>query len=402
MTATVSGKKILFGLCGSIAAYKSAGWVRELSKEGAQVTVVMTEAATRFVSTLTLAALSGRRVYTGMFEADAGEEMSHISLAAGCDLVVVSPATAQTIARLAYGLADDLLSTAILASTAKVLIFPAMNSKMYCHPATQANCAKLRDYGYQVIEPGEGLLACGEEGIGKLVDWQAGREAILSALTPQDLGNKSVLITAGPTWESLDPVRHLSNRSSGRMGYALARTARRRGASVALVSGPVSLAPPPGVEVIRVESAAAMHEAVMSRCQQADIIVKSAAVSDYRPARFLQQKMKKSKEKLALQMVSNPDILFELGKMKKRKKRPFLVGFAAESKNHLAEGKRKLKNKNLDMIVINDILGRQTGFGVDTNQITLVDKTGKADKLPLLSKEECADSIWDRILSLMG
>jgi len=402
MTATVSGKKILFGLCGSIAAYKSAGWVRELSKEGAQVTVVMTEAATRFVSTLTLAALSGRRVYTGMFEADAGEEMSHISLAAGCDLVVVSPATAQTIARLAYGLADDLLSTAILASTAKVLIFPAMNSKMYCHPATQANCAKLRDYGYQVIEPGEGLLACGEEGIGKLVDWQAGREAILSALTPQDLGNKSVLITAGPTWESLDPVRHLSNRSSGRMGYALARTARRRGASVALVSGPVSLAPPPGVEVIRVESAAAMHEAVMSRCQLADIIVKSAAVSDYRPARFLQQKMKKSKEKLALQMVSNPDILFELGKMKKRKKRPFLVGFAAESKNHLAEGKRKLKNKNLDMIVINDILGRQTGFGVDTNQITLVDKTGKADKLPLLSKEECADSIWDRILSLMG
>ena len=402
MTATVSGKKILFGLCGSIAAYKSAGWVRELSKEGAQVTVVMTEAATRFVSTLTLAALSGRRVYTGMFEADAGEEMSHISLAADCDLVVVSPATAQTIARLAYGLADDLLSTAILASTAKVLIFPAMNSKMYCHPATQANCAKLRDYGYQVIEPGEGLLACGEEGIGKLVDWQAGREAILSALSPQKLSNKSVLITAGPTWESLDPVRHLSNRSSGRMGYALARTARRRGASVALVSGPVSLAPPPGVEVIRVESAAAMHEAVMSRCQQADIIVKSAAVSDYRPARFLQQKIKKSKEKLALQMVSNPDILLELGKRKKRKKRPFLVGFAAESKNHLAEGKRKLKNKHLDMIVINDILGRQTGFGVDTNQVTLVDKTGKADKLPLLSKEECADSIWDRILSLMG
>ena len=402
MTATVSGKKILFGLCGSIAAYKSAGWVRELSKEGAQVTVVMTEAATRFVSTLTLAALSGRRVYTGMFEADAGEEMSHISLAAGCDLVVVSPATAQTIARLAYGLADDLLSTAILASTAKVLIFPAMNSKMYCHPATQANCAKLRDYGYQVIEPGEGLLACGEEGIGKLVDWQAGREAILSALTPQDLGNKSVLITAGPTWESLDPVRHLSNRSSGRMGYALARTARRRGASVILVSGPASLAPPPGVEVIRVESAAAMHEAVISRFQQADIIVKSAAVSDYRPAKFLQQKMKKSKEKLTLQMVSNPDILLELGKRKKRKKKPFLVGFAAESKNHLAEGKRKLKNKNLDMIVINDIIGRQTGFGVDTNQITLVDKTGKADKLPLLSKEQCADSIWDRILSLMG
>ena len=228
MTATVTGKKILFGLCGSIAAYKSAGWVRELSKAEAPVTVVMTQAATRFVSSLTLAALSGQRVYTEMFEADAGEEMSHISLAADCDLIVVAPATAQTIARLAHGLADDLLSTVILAATAKVLIFPAMNSKMYCHPATQANCAKLKEYGYQVIEPGEGLLACGDQGVGKLIDWEVAHEAILSAFTQQDLSHKSVLITAGPTWEALDPVRHLSNRSSGRMGFALARTAKRR------------------------------------------------------------------------------------------------------------------------------------------------------------------------------
>jgi len=402
MTTTVSGKKILFGVCGSIAAYKSADWVRELSKAEAQVTVVMTEAATRFVSSLTLAALSGERVYTHMFEADAGEEMSHISLAADCDLIVVSPASAQTIARLAHGMADDLLSTVILAATARVLIFPAMNSKMYCHPATQANCAKLREYGYQVIEPDEGLLACGDEGIGKLVDWQVGREAVLSALAQQDLSNQSVLITAGPTWEALDPVRHLSNRSTGRMGYALARTARRRGAAVTLVSGPTSLAPPPGVEVIKVESAAQMYEAVMDRCEKTDIVVKSAAVSDYRPAKHLRQKMKKSAEKLTLQMVLNPDILLELGKRKKRKKRPLLVGFAAESTNHLAEGKRKLKNKNLDMIVINDIKGRQTGFGGDTNQITLVDKSGQAEKLPLLSKEECADIIWDRALSLLG
>ena len=402
MTAILSGRKILFGVCGSIAAYKSAGWVRELSKAEARVTVVMTAAASRFVSSLTLAALSGQRVYTHMFEADAGEEMTHISLAADCDLIVVSPASAQTIARLAHGMADDLLSTVILAATARVLIFPAMNSKMYCHPATQSNLARLKEYGYQVIGPGEGLLACGDEGIGKLVDWQVGREAILSALTKQDLSNKSVLITAGPTWESLDPVRHLSNRSTGRMGYALARTARRRGATVTLVSGPTSLEPPPGVEVIKVESAAEMYEAVMDRFEQADIVVKSAAVSDYRPAKHLQQKMKKTAEKLTLQMVSNPDILLELGKRKKRKKKPLLVGFAAESRNHLAEGKRKLKNKNLDMIVINDIKGRQTGFGGDTNQITLVDKSGQADRLPLLSKEECADIIWDRALSLLG
>jgi phosphopantothenoylcysteine decarboxylase/phosphopantothenate--cysteine ligase len=401
MTATVTGKKILFGLCGSIAAYKSAGWVRELSKAEAQVSVVMTQAATRFVSSLTLAALSGQRVYTDMFEADAGEEMSHISLAADCDLIVVAPATAQTIARLAHGLADDLLSTVILATTAKVLIFPAMNSKMYCHPATQANCAKLKEYGYQVIEPGEGLLACGDEGVGKLIDWEVAQEAILSALSQQDLDNKSVLITAGPTWEALDPVRHLSNRSSGRMGFALARTAKRRGASVTLISGPTSLEPPPAVEVLKVESATEMYDAVMAHYKRADIIVKSAAVSDYRPGNHLKQKMKKGKAKLDLKMVANQDILHELGKRKKQKKKPFLVGFAAESKKHLAEGKRKLKDKNLDLIVINDIAGQQTGFGVDTNQLTLVDRANNVDKLPLLSKEECSDVIWDRVLSLM-
>jgi phosphopantothenoylcysteine decarboxylase/phosphopantothenate--cysteine ligase len=276
-----------------------------------------------------------------------------------------------------------------------------MNSKMYCHPATQANCAKLKEYGYQVIEPGEGLLACGDQGVGKLIDWEVAHEAILSALSQQDLDNKSVLITAGPTWEALDPVRHLSNRSSGRMGFALARTAKRRGASVTLISGPTSLEPPPAVEVLKVESATEMYDAVMAHYKRADIIVKSAAVSDYRPDNFLKQKMKKGKAKLDLKMVANQDILHELGKRKKQKKKPFLVGFAAESKKHLAEGKRKLKDKNLDLIVINDIAGQQTGFGVDTNQLTLVDRANNVDKLPLLSKEECSDVIWDRVLSLM-
>jgi phosphopantothenoylcysteine decarboxylase/phosphopantothenate--cysteine ligase len=346
----MSGKKILFGMCGSIAAYKAAGWVRELSKEEVRVTVVMTEAATRFVSSLTLASLSGQRVYTDMFADDAGEEMSHISLAGDCDLIVVAPATAQTIARLAHGLADDLLSTVILAATARVLIFPAMNSRMYCHPATQSNLNKLRKYGYQVIEPGEGLLACGEEGIGKLVEWDVGCEAILSGLVQQDLTKKTILITAGPTRESLDPARHLSNRSTGKMGYALARTAKRRGASVILISGPTSLPVPPDVKIIKVTSAAEMHDAVMKWYNRADVIVKSAAVSDYRPAKALS----------------------------------------------------KLKDKNLDLVVINDIIGRQSGFGTDTNQVILADRKGQVDKLPLLTKEDCGDRIWDKIITLLG
>jgi len=401
MGTLLAGKKILFGVTGSIAVYKAAEWVRELSKAGAEVTVVMTEAAARFVSSLTFAALSSRRVYTGMFEADAGEEMTHIILARECDLFIVAPATAQSIAKLAYGFADDLLSTLVLASKAKVLVFPAMNSTMYCHAATQANMTRLQEYGYDIIEPGQGKLACGDEGIGRLVDWETAREKILSVFAVQDLKDLTILITAGPTWESFDPARHLSNRASGKMGYALARTAKRRGARVILVSGPSTIQPPPGVETVNVMSAQQMHDAVMKHYNSLDVAVMAAAVSDYRPGHAMEQKMKKGGKSIDLELVPNPDILKKMGRKKKSAKRPLLVGFAAESRDHIAEGQRKLKEKNLDLIVINDILGKDTGFGAETNQVSLINRDYELEKLPLLSKEECADMIWDNIVKLL-
>ena len=401
MKTILAGKKILFGITGSIAAYKAAEWVRELTKEEVEVTVVMTEAATRFVSSLTFAALSGRRVYTGMFESDAGEEMTHISLARECDLYIIAPATAQTIAKLSYGFADDLLSTLVLACKTKVIIFPAMNSNMYCHAATQANLCRLQEYGYEVITPEEGKLACGDEGIGRLIAWESARETILSVFADQDLQDQTVLITAGPTWESYDPARHLSNRSSGKMGYSLARTAKRRGAKVILISGPAALAPPPGIEIINIVSAQQMHDAVMEQYGRADIVVMAAAVSDYRPGKSKEQKVKKGGKPIGLELVPNPDILKKLGQKKKRAKQPLLVGFAAESIDHIEEGQRKLKEKNLDLIVINDIIGTDTGFGADTNQVTLIDRDYQLEKLPLFSKEECADMIWNKIIKLL-
>ena len=401
MNSLLADKKILFGISGSIAVYKAAEWVRELTKAGAEVTVVMTEGATRFVSSLTFATLSGKRVYTGMFEPDAGEKITHISLARECDLFVIAPATAQTIAKLANGFADNLLSSLALANRSKLLLFPAMNSNMYCHAATQANLARLKEYGYSIIEPVEGKLACGDEGVGRLVEWDLARESILSAFAPQDLEEQTVLITAGPTCESFDPARHLSNRSSGKMGFALARSAKRRGARVVLISGPTSLPIPYGVETVQVTSALQMHDAVMDNYNSADIVVMSAAVSDYRPEKIMEQKIKKGSDSLSLEIVSNPDILKELGKRKGTANSPLLVGFAAESSHHLEEGKRKLKEKNLDLIVVNDITGTDTGFGTDTNQINLIDRDYQLEKLPLLTKEECASMIWDKIIRLI-
>jgi phosphopantothenoylcysteine decarboxylase/phosphopantothenate--cysteine ligase len=402
MKTILADKKILFGISGSIAVYKVAEWIRQLRMDEAEVTVVMTDSATRFVAPLTFATLSGRRVFTGMFEADAGEEVTHISLARKCDLFIIAPATAQTIAKLAHGLADDLLAILALAYRGRVLVFPAMNSNMYCHEATQANLKRIKEYGYTVIEPGEGKLACGDEGVGRLVDWGVARESILSVFAPQDLEGQTVIITAGPTCEPFDPARHISNRSSGKMGYELAKTAKRRGANVVLISGPTSMAPVPGINLVNVTTALQMHAAVMENYPHGDIIIMAAAVSDYRPEQTMEQKVKKGGKSLKLQMEPNPDILKELGARRKRKnRRPLLVGFAAESKDHLEEGQRKLKEKNLDLIVINDILGTDTGFGSDTNQVSLVDREYQLEKLPLLSKEVCADMIWDRIVKLL-
>jgi phosphopantothenoylcysteine decarboxylase/phosphopantothenate--cysteine ligase len=401
MKSLLAGKKILFGISGSIAVYKAAEWVRELTKAGAEVTVVMTEAATRFVSGLTFATLSGRRVYTGMFEADAGENVTHISLARECDLLIIAPATAQTIAKLANGFAGDLLSCLALASPAKKMIFPAMNSNMYCHAAIKSNLSRLKDYGYAIIEPGEGKLACGDEGVGRLVEWDLALDEILTAFAPQDLKEQTVIITAGPTCEAFDPARHLSNRSSGKMGFALARAAKQRGAKVLLISGPTSLKTPPGVEIINVTSALQMHDAINDNYESIDIVVMAAAVSDYRPEKIMEHKIKKGRDTITLEIVPNPDILKELGKRKKKAKQPLLIGFAAESSDHIEEGKRKLKEKNLDLIVINDIIGKHTGFGTDTNQVSLIDRDYQLEKLSLLSKEECAYMIWNKIVKLI-
>jgi phosphopantothenoylcysteine decarboxylase/phosphopantothenate--cysteine ligase len=338
-----------------------------------------------------------------MFAEAAAETIPHIRLARDSDLLLIAPATATTIARLANGLAEDLLSAIVLAARAPVLICPAMNGAMYQHPATQANLDRLAIYGYRIMTPDTGAMACGEEGPGRLPDWDTVREGLLAALSPRDLEGRTVLVTAGPTHEPLDPVRYLGNRASGKMGYALARTARRRGAEVILVSGPCSLPPPPGVEVIRVRTAAEMQQAVLDRLAQAAVVVKAAAVSDFRPAVCAEQKLKKSGSAPALALAANEDILAGLGAMKKdRPDFPLLVGFAAESRDHLAEGWRKLHAKNLDLIAVNDILAADAGFEVETNRLLLLDRTERAEELPLLSKEEAADRLWDRVVFLLA
>jgi phosphopantothenoylcysteine decarboxylase/phosphopantothenate--cysteine ligase len=400
--SALTDKKILLGISGGIAAYKVADWVRSLRREGATVTVVMTEAARNFVTPTTFAALSGNRVYQGMFDEQDVENIPHITLAREADLVLIAPATAQTISRLAHGAADELLSTIVLATSAKILLCPAMNSRMLEHPATRKNIGLLKEYGYRIIEPACGSMACGEEGPGRLPEWHTVRDAVLEAFLPQDLSGQTILVTAGPTREPFDPVRFISNRSSGRMGYALASTARQRGGEVTLISGPTNIQPPPGVNFIRVTAAAEMYEEVMKRSREMSVIVKAAAVSDYRPADISEHKIKKGEQSLEISLERNPDILQELGLRREREKKPnILVGFAAESRDHLDEGRRKLTAKKLDLIAVNDIKAEGAGFEVETNRITLIDKDGTAEELPLLSKEETAHRIWDTVVRLL-
>ena len=399
----LTGKRILLGVSGSIAIYKTCDWVRELKRAGAQVTVVMTRDAAHFITPLTFAALSGQRVHTDMFAPDAAELIPHITLAREHDLILIGPATARTIARLALGLAEDLLSTIVLAARIPVIVCPAMNSNMYLHPATQANLRRLSDYGYRLVEPGCGAMACQEEGPGRLAEWPVVREGVLAALAAQDLAGRKVLITAGPTFEPLDPVRYLGNRSSGRMGFALALTARRRGAEVTLVSGPTQLPDPPGITTIRVTSAAEMALAVFSRAEECAVVIKAAAVSDFRPANFSPEKLKKSTTLPQLELTANPDILKTLGERKEPQARlPILVGFAAESQAGLDEGWRKLASKNLDLLAFNDITAAGAGFATETNLITILDRDGGQEQLPLLPKEEVADLIWTRVVKLLN
>lgn len=390
-------KTIVVGITGGIAAYKIPELVRRLRQGGAEVRVVMTRNAQEFVTPLTFQTVSNNPVISEMFAPFTTAEVAHISLADKADLVVVAPASANAIAKFTHGTADDFLSTMVLATKAPVLLAPAMNVNMYDNPATQKNLRCLFGRGFRTVGPGEGELACGWQGKGRMAEPEEIFRAIETALTPQDLTNEKILITAGPTQEPIDPVRFISNHSSGKMGYALAAAARMRGAEVMLISGPSPLAPPRGVTCISVQTALEMQAETMKLYRTMDTVIMAAAVGDYRPAERAAQKIKKRAEPHSLLLVRNPDILEEMGKDKAG---VFLVGFAAETADLLANAQKKRKAKNLDLLVANDITKPGAGFQLDTNIVTFVFPDGNPEPLPQLSKEEVAHRILDKILAL--
>jgi phosphopantothenoylcysteine decarboxylase / phosphopantothenate---cysteine ligase len=388
--------KILLGVGGGIAAYKAAELARLLMQDGHEVQVIMTAAAEEFVRPLTFAALTGRKVLTDLFAIEAAIE--HISVAQEHDILVVAPATADLMARFAHGLANDFLTTLYLAFTGTVILAPAMNVNMWRHPATEENLDSLRRRGHRIVEPGAGYLACGMTGPGRLAELDAIAEAVREVANPRrDLDGLSVLITAGPTQEPLDPVRFISNRSSGKMGYALAEAAAARGARVTLVSGPVHLAPPRGVEVVPVKTAVEMREQVLGRLDGVDIVVKAAAVADFHLSKVPEQKVKKTAARVTLELDPTPDILAELGR---EKGDWLLIGFAAETQNLAQEARRKLETKNCDMVVGNLVGGSETGFESDLNEVTLALRTGETIVVPRAPKREIADRIYDEALKL--
>ncbi|MEC5267628.1 bifunctional phosphopantothenoylcysteine decarboxylase/phosphopantothenate--cysteine ligase CoaBC [Heyndrickxia coagulans] len=390
------GKNILLCVTGGIAVFKAAALTSKLAQSGAHVKVIMTESACKFVAPLTFQALSRNEVYTDTFDEKHPEKIAHIDLADWADLVLIAPATANMIGKLANGIADDMVSTTILATTAPVWVAPAMNVHMYGHPAVRRNLETLKGFGYRLIEPADGHLACGYTGKGRLEE----PENIVALLKdffsggPKPLSGKTVLVTAGPTIEKIDPVRFLSNRSSGKMGFALAEEAANMGANVLLVTSVDTLATPAGTEIIKAESAEEMYHAVMGRYKEADIIIKSAAVADYTPVRVFDKKMKKQPGNLTLELKRTKDILKELGE---RLDKPFLVGFAAET-DHLENYARgKMERKRADMIVANDVSREGAGFASDTNIVTIFKRDGSKRELPLLSKHEAAREILREI-----
>ncbi len=395
--------RALLGVGGGIAAYKAAELARALAERGAEVQVVMTAAAQQFVRPLTFAALTGRKVITGLFPASGQEEstesaIEHIRVTQENDLLIVAPATADLIAKFAHGIADDFLSTLYLAFTGPVVLAPAMNTNMWNHAATQANLEVLRKRGHTVVGPDEGSLACGMLGPGRMSEPEVIAEAALALLNqPKDLEGETVLITAGPTQEPLDPVRYITNRSTGKMGYALAQAAAARGAHVILISGPVHLPEPAGVTMVKVRTALEMRDAVIEHLQPATIVVKAAAVADYHVARVPEQKLKKTAARISLELDPTPDILAELGQKKGDR---LLVGFAAETENLRQEARRKLKSKNCDMIVGNLVGQEGAGFESDSNEVILALATGEVIALPRASKREVAGRIFDEALRL--
>ena len=394
----LKGKTILLGVSGGIAAYKAAALASALVKLHANVEVVMTANATKFVTPLTFEQLTGRRTMVDTFDRNFSHQVEHISLAARTDLVIIAPATANICAKLAHGIADDMLTTTVLACKCPKLIAPSMNTDMYLAPVTQDNLSTLRHYGWEVLEPASGRLACGAVGKGKLPEPEQLLQHILRSIAlPHDLEHRRILVTAGPTQESLDPVRYLTNHSTGKMGYAIARMAMLRGADVTLITGPTAIEPPPFVKVIPVVSAKDMFEAVAAHAPQADMIFKAAAVADYTPADYSTEKMKKADGELSIPLERTQDILKYLGVH--RRDGQIICGFSMETQNMEENSRKKLLSKNVDMICANDLRQDGAGFGVDTNVITLITRQD-TQKLPLLSKEEVANAILDKALTL--
>ena len=393
----LKGRQIVLGVTGGIAAYKAGELVRELVRAGSEVRVIMTRNAQAFITPLTFQTLSGNPVHTELFSLTEESEIDHISLADRAELLVIAPATANIIGKIAAGIADDLLTSVVLATQAPILLAPAMNVHMWANPICRENLEKLRLRGYHFVDPESGELACGYEGQGRLAEISTIVEEIRTVLSSNDYAGKKVLVTAGPTEESIDPVRFISNRSSGKMGFALARAARRRGADVTLISGPTALAFPRNIRCLSVRSAEDMREKVLENFKEASILIMAAAVADYRPTHPSTEKLKKNKGEIQLLLERNPDILNETGRQKGER---ILVGFAAETGNLLSNAQSKLLEKNLDLIVANDVTLPGAGFEGDTNIVKLLDPSGKVEELPCLLKEEVADRILDRIAQL--
>ena len=396
----LAGKHIVLGVTGSIAAYKIASLASMLMKQHADVTVIMTKNATNFINPITFESLTGNKCLVDTFDRNFEFQVEHVSLARQTDVFLTAPASANVIAKAAHGIADDMLTTTLLACTCPKIVAPAMNTRMYQNPVVQDNLEILKRYGMEVIDPANGYLACGDTGAGKMPDPEVLYEYIIKALTPKDMAGRKVLVTAGPTQEKLDPVRYISNHSTGKMGYAIARQAMLRGAEVTLVSGKVNLQPPMGVRMVPVVSAADMAQAVKADAQEQDIIIKAAAVADYRPAQVADGKIKKGAgEGLTLELRRTDDILAYLGEHKRPGQ--ILCGFSMETENLVENSRKKLIRKSLDIVAANSLKEEGAGFGVSTNVLTLITREDET-QLPLLTKEEAAHRLLDRIAELRG
>ena len=394
-------KTVVIGVSGVIAVYKTLDVISRLRKLGVNVNVIMTKSATEFVTPLSFQSLSQNYVVCDMFEDPKTWDVEHISLAKRADVFLIAPATANVIGKIANGIADDMLTTTVMATKAKVLIAPAMNTNMYENPILQRNINTLKELGYNFVEPESGRLACGDTGKGKLASPETIVDEVVKLLSKgQDLKGKSIIVTAGPTVESIDPMRYITNRSTGKMGYSIAKEAIERGADVTLITGPTNLTPPQNLKkLVKIESAKDMYEAVLENLDENDVVIKSAAVADYKPKNYSNKKIKKSDDDLVIELDRNKDIAQEIGKIKNNK---ILVGFAAETNDLIENASLKIKKKNLDFIVANDLTKEGAGFGVDTNIVKIIDKEGNITEYPKMKKEEVANIILDKIKELLS